>query len=135
MRPMKPSADTLRLLTQALIQVPGLELAYIFGSVARGTAHPQSDIDIAVQARKALSAEEILALHRAVSVATGRSVDVVDLRRAGHPVLGEILRDGVRLVGDANAHADLATRAALDFDDFFPYVQRTLATRRQAWLG
>ena len=135
MRAMNLPDATVVLLKQALASVPGLELAYVFGSIARGTERPQSDIDIAVQAPKALSAAELLALHRAVSAATGRSVDVVDLRRAGHPLLGEILRDGARLVGSADAHADLATRAALDFDDFFPYVQRTLATRRQAWLG
>lgn len=134
MQTMHLPEETIFRLKQALASVPGLELAYVFGSIARGEEQPQSDIDIAVLASKSLSADTFLTLHRAIADATGRSVDVVDLRRAGHPVLGEVLREGIRIVGSADAHADLATRAALDFDDFFPYVQRTLATRRHTWL-
>ncbi len=122
-------------LQSALKEIANVRLAYVFGSMARGTADPQSDIDVAVLADHALHSMEKMNLTAAIARVTGRAVDLVDLRSAGQPLLGEILRDGVRLVGNADQHADLATRAALDANDFFPYVQRMLNTRRQAWIG
>ena len=113
----------------------GLRLALVFGSVARGEARADSDIDVAVLADHALSADERIRLIADIAQATGRAVDLVDLATAGQPLLGEILRDGHRLVGSADQLADLATRAALDAADFLPLVQRALKQRRLAWTA
>lgn len=110
-------------------------MAYVFGSVANGSARPDSDIDLAVLANHVLTVNEKIQLVESVAQATGRPVDLIDLRTAGHPVLGEILHKGQRLWGDAGTHARLASRAAIDASDYFPYVQRLLRQRRQAWIG
>ncbi len=130
-----PSEHELLAVRAALQPFAFLRLALVFGSVARHEAGPQSDVDVAVLAQQRLAPQEHIELVEALAHHTGRAVDLVDLSNVGHPLLGEILRDGVRVLGAASAHADLATRAMLDAADFYPYVQRMLTERRQAWIG
>lgn len=68
-----------------------VHLALLFGSRARGSARPDSDLDLAVQGDEL----DLLALAHDVSLATGLEVDVVDLARAGYPLLNAIARDAV----------------------------------------
>jgi predicted nucleotidyltransferase len=49
-----------------LCAFPHIEMALLFGSVARGQAHAQSDIDLAVASRRALTAEQKIALIEAL---------------------------------------------------------------------
>ncbi len=69
-----------------------LELAYLFGSLARGSAHPGSDLDLAVLAHPPLSTAERIALIEQLATLAGRPVDLIDLATFGEPLLGEILR-------------------------------------------
>ena len=119
---------------ETLARHPELELAILFGSRAAGSARRDSDIDLAVSVGRPLSANERMALLAEVAVATGQSVDLIDLTRTGEPLLGQILKGGKRLVGDADAYARLLTRHLLDQADFLPYRQRILAERRKAWI-
>jgi predicted nucleotidyltransferase len=110
-------------------------LAFVFGSVARGTAGPDSDLDIAIDLGQPLTASEKLALIDALAVASGRPVDLVDLRRAGVPLTGEILASGVRLIGDVAAHGALTARHLTDVADFLPAYQRVIDQRLAALTG
>lgn len=118
---------------QALQAFPGLCQAIVFGSVATGSARHDSDIDIAVEGTHALSAQERTALIEAVAAATGRAVDLIDLKTAGEPLLGQILQHGHRLLGSNAQYAELVRRHVFDTEDFLPYVERMLRERRQAW--
>lgn len=130
MKPLSPELETLHL---ALLPEADLCLVLVFGSVASGLSRPASDIDVAVLAKQPLLATQKIRLIEVIANSTGRAVDLIDLKTAGQPLLGEILRHGLRLIGSADAQADLATRAALDAQDFLPYVQRMLTHRRLAW--
>lgn len=121
-----------------LAAFPHIELALLFGSVARGDERAQSDLDIAVGARRALSAAQKIALIEALAERTGRPidpVDLVDLRTVGEPLLGQILRHGRRLLGSDTAYGQLISRHLFDQADFMPYHARILAERRAAWIG
>lgn len=122
-------------LQTALSSIVPLRLALIFGSIARGSARVDSDIDIAVWAESPLTAETTIRLIETIAQVTGRAVDLVDLTRTGHPLLGEIVRDGVRIIGSAETQTELAVRAVFEKEDFFPYVQRMLAARRNVWFN
>lgn len=125
-------------LRAVLAAFPHIELALLFGSVARGDERAQSDVDIAVGARRALSAAQKIALIEALAESTGRSidlVDLVDLRTVGEPLLGQILRHGRRLLGSDTAYGQLISRHLFDQADFMPYHARILAERRAAWIG
>ena len=115
---------------------PEIILALLFGSTASGNAGPESDLDIAVGARRrALNAGEKAALVGELAEATGRPVDLVDLATAGEPLLGQILQKGRRIVGSDTDQAELVIRHLREQTDFLPYRQRILAERRQRWIG
>jgi len=112
--------DTIR---DLLAADPRIAFALAFGSVARGTAHAASDLDVAV----GLAADAVLD-HRAVGSliarlerATGRSVDLVILDEAPSPLAYRVFRDGVLLFEhDHAALVECKTRAILEYLDFQP---------------
>lgn len=115
--------------------LPGIRQAWLFGSVAAGTATAGSDLDVAVDAGRPLGVKERVALIEALALCSGRPVDLVDLKTAGEPLLGQILTRGVRLLGSDADYAELLRRHLFDAEDFQPYVSRMLRERRQAWIG
>ena len=120
---------------QILSRQGDIRLAILFGSLAAGDATPQSDLDLAVLMRIPLSAETKMTLIGELSQAIGRPVDLIDLRVAGEPLLGQILKHGVRLFGSDTDYAELLKRHLFEEADFMPYRRRILADRRQAWIG
>lgn len=112
-----------------------LEITILFGSLASGTAHPHSDVDLAVSAGTPLATPARIQLIEEIAAATGRPVDLVDLTQAGEPLLGEIITSGIRLTGNDETHARFLTRHLFDQADFAPYRARILAERRQSWIG
>ena len=112
-----------------------VRMAILFGSLAGARVTAQSDLDLAVLMGAPLSAETKITLIGELSQAIGRPVDLVDLRSAGEPLLGQILKHGVRLLGSDNDYAELIKRHLFEEADFMPYRRRILAERRQAWIG
>lgn len=118
----------------ALATINGLELALVFGSVARGQARDDSDIDIAVRYARPLDAEQKLALIREIGAATGRPVDLIDLRSAGPIVARQALTQGKRIFGSDTAFATQLSRTLVDYEDFAPLVERLQRERHEAWI-
>ena len=118
-----------------LNRFPSVELALLFGSVAAGLQRPDSDLDIAVAAKHRLTSDEKIDIIASLAEATGRPIDLVDLRQVGEPLLGQILTHGWRLMGSDLAYAPWITRHVLNQADFVPYRDRVLAERRAAWIG
>lgn len=105
-----------------------VRLAVLFGSRARGTATPASDVDVAVRA----PGVDLLGLAAGLSRVTGHEVDVVALEDVGVPLLARIVRDGVRLHEAApGAFATWRARALADLETDRPWFARM----RDAWLG
>ncbi len=77
-------------LRHELADTPGLHLALLFGSRARGEAREDSDVDLAILGEGV----DVLELARDLSLAVSAEVDVVDLGPAGYPLLRAVLRDG-----------------------------------------
>ncbi|MDO8863489.1 nucleotidyltransferase domain-containing protein [Haliea sp. E1-2-M8] len=127
--------DTHEAITRLLESKSRIDLAYLFGSLARGSAHSGSDLDLAVLARPSLSVEERIALIENLAGLLGRPVDLVDLTVCGGPLLGEILRHGIQVKGSSSDHAEWVSRHLGMMEDFYPYVQRMLKERRESWIG
>jgi len=134
---MKPpdEPDLQNLLKATLREHGGVRLAILFGSRSTGLARPNSDLDVAVQMAAPLNADDKIALIEALAAATGLPVDLVDLKPVGEPLLGQILKNGIRLIGSDADYAALLTRHLFDAADFLPYRNRILAERRRAWIG
>jgi hypothetical protein len=100
----------------------------LFGSLARGAARPDSDIDLAV-----FGSVDPLALSGALSSLLCREVDVVRIEGAPIPLLDSILRDGkVVFERQPGAGATLRSRllASLEVDrPWYGRMQRAFLAR------
>lgn len=134
MRLTPQQIDTITTTVQAVVGAD-LRLLMVFGSCAAGTARSDSDLDIALDANQTLSPMQHMALIGALAEATGRPIDLVDLRTVGEPLLGQILQHGQRIAGSDTVQAQYLTRHLLDMADFVPLQQRILQERRTAWIG
>lgn len=122
-------------LAELLAAEQDVDVAVVFGSAATDTLRNDSDVDVAVLTRRPLSAARKRSLIESIAAATGRPVDLVDLRTAGVHLTGVILRTGKRVVcRKERLWADLVTRNLIDAADFLPYRDRILAERRRAWI-
>lgn len=120
--------ELLEALRRALAADPGVHLALLFGSQARGHAGAGSDVDVAVLGRSV----DRLALAASLTRAVGREVQVVDLSDPGVPLLEELVRDGIVVrEGNAGAGALWRSRALAQLETDRPWHARM----RDAWLA
>jgi predicted nucleotidyltransferase len=123
-------------LARCLAGHPEIRLAILFGSATSGRQTFESDVDVAVAARRALSAAERVEIVGRLAQATGRAVDLVDLTTASGPILNRALATGRLLFcTDRALYAEIIKRALYDDADLAPYRRRILAARRKAWIG
>ncbi len=110
----------------------GASAVYLFGSVARGTSRPTSDVDIAVLLARAPSGFDGLSLDLEGSLesALGQRAQVVVMNSAPVDLVHRILRDG-RLVyeGDHRARVAFEVKARNEYFDLLPYLERYRAPR------
>lgn len=129
------NANTDKLIKQALEKHPYIRLAILFGSLAKGAAHKNSDIDLAVSADRCLTIPEKIQLIEDLAETIGRPVDLVDLFSVGEPLLGQIITKGRRIQGDNTRYANLLSKHLFNQADFVPYQRRILEERRRTWIG
>ena len=117
-------------LRQALSEDPRIDLALLFGSGARGSAHSRSDLDVAVGLRPGtrLTSRELGDLVARLESATGQRVDLLLIDEAPPAVAYRVFRDGQLIVEkDHRSLVERKTRAILEYLDFRPIEE--MATR------
>jgi|CXWL01.1.fsa_nt_gi predicted nucleotidyltransferase len=77
--------------------VPDLIALYRFGSQAKGTARPDSDMDLAVLARDPIPSMRRFELAQELATQLHRDVDLVDLRTASTVMRMQVLSTGTCL--------------------------------------
>lgn len=105
--PLRHLLDPLSALTEIISGVIGesAESVILFGSVARGEANSDSDIDLAVIAHEPWDRRAVLS--EAIRVGTGNECDILvftpasfsDALDRGEPVAVDVIKDGVALIG------------------------------------
>ena len=127
-----------RTLASVISQFPQVQLAILYGSFARGTERPDSDIDVAVaqSARCRMDGDTVLDLSLECSRLTGREVQVRDLAAADGLFLKQVLTTGVVLLSrDFTVRGELIIRM-LDFDaDMLPHVRMIRRKNRERLLA
>jgi predicted nucleotidyltransferase len=102
--------------------------AYLFGSVARGTAGARSDVDVAVlrAATPPATIESLpLDLERRISGLVGRPAQVAVLNTAPVGLIHRVLRDGVLLLDRAPAaRIRFEVKARNEYFDLQPILDR-----------
>ena len=74
--------------------VPGLIALYRFGSQAKGTARPASDIDLAILSRDPIPNLRRFELAQELAIRLHRDVDLVDLRTASTVMRMQVISTG-----------------------------------------
>lgn len=123
------AGDVTTRLRAALQGRADIHLAILFGSAARGSTSPTSDVDVAVDAPDV----DRLWLAAELSSALEREVDVVDLRaELGVPLKAALLRDGVIVhEGRPGAAGRWMSRTIAALETDRPWFARM----RDAYLG
>ena len=126
---MDPAAieSQLREFLAANAEQEGIAAAYLFGSVARGTARPESDVDVGI-----LYSEEPPATLKGLGLELEGDledllklpVQVVVLNRASVDLIVRVLRDGKLLVDrDRSKRVRFEVRSRFEFLDLEPYLK------------
>ena len=119
------AADIIR---QVLSGRAGVRVAILFGSAARGTSRPDSDVDLALDAPLV----DLLALRAERAHALVREVDLVALEDATIPLLEHLVRDGVVVhEGHAGAGALWRSQTLATLETDRPWFARMSG----AWLA
>lgn len=121
--------DLLNQLRSVLKGAPEEVLAvYLYGSQARGTGQPGSDIDLAFWRRTQSAprlADQPYGLAVALEAALGREVDLVELNRAPVDLVHEVLRDGIIVLDrDPDARVRYEVRARAFYLDMLPVLRQ-----------
>lgn len=129
-------ADLLAPLRAVIERESAIELAVLFGSMARRTSRPDSDVDIAVLWRgEPPTLAEELALQQRVERSLGREVDIVAIDRAPPPLRWRIARDGELLCAiDPSAWTRLRIAIAIEHDELAETFGKALALQRRLLL-
>ena len=109
-------------------EAEGLAAAYLFGSVARGTARPDSDVDVGVlyageppPGLPGLAGHLEAALERLLHL----PVQLVVLNRAPVDLAKRVLRDGILLLDrDRSRRIRFEVRTRQEFWDLEPFLRR-----------
>jgi predicted nucleotidyltransferase len=113
-----------------------LVCVYLYGSLARGQRHRDSDVDIAVlYATEPPSTLDGLGveLGNALERHLGRPVDLLVLNRAPVDLIHRVLRDGI-LIHDRNPAARIRfeVKARNEYFDLLPYLRQYRRSVRSA---
>jgi predicted nucleotidyltransferase len=104
--------------------------AYLFGSVARGEARADSDVDVAVLLANGAPAgtsdhDALFALQDDLEERLHRRVDLVAMNGAPLDLLHRVLRDGVRVAdADPGRRAEFEVQVRTQYFDLLPLLLR-----------
>ena len=81
-----------------VLEAGGVSRASLFGSVARGENHPDSDIDLLVDIKKPISLLEFVGLQNKLEDAVGTKVDLVEYNTIKPALKKYILGDQIQII-------------------------------------
>ncbi len=81
-----------------ILKAHGVTRAGLFGSAARGEAHDNSDIDIAVEINREMSLLEFIGLQQLLEDRLGKKIDLVEYKAIKPALKDKIARESVDLL-------------------------------------
>ena len=125
---MNTAAVTRQIAAYLESNCPEVDFAYLFGSVARECAKPDSDVDVAIHYRsdppRTLEGAG-MGIAGELEAELGRPVDLVVLNRAPADLVHRVLRDGILLMERAaNARIAFEVQRRNEYWDLLPILKR-----------
>ena len=107
---------------------PSVQAAYLYGSVARGEARPESDVDVALllaHGEPPALQGEALRIEGELERLLGKIVQVVVLNLAPVDLIHRVLRDSSLLAEhDRSARIRFEVRSRNEYFDLLPFLRR-----------
>jgi predicted nucleotidyltransferase len=95
---MTAKLEVLSARIRPLLHAKGVTRAAVFGSMARGEEHSESDLDLLVEFPKAATLLDLVALERELNDLLGVKVDVVTYNGLHREFRDEVLREQVLIL-------------------------------------
>jgi predicted nucleotidyltransferase len=128
--------DLIRDLTTLLAAGPRLRLALLFGSVARGSEHAGSDLDVAIlPVDRELALADELTLQTRLALLAKREVDLIRLDHCTPALRFRVAREGIPLLGDRSVLNAFRARAGIEHAEMAPSIQRASEVFRRRLAG
>ncbi|MBQ2528920.1 MAG: nucleotidyltransferase domain-containing protein [Treponema sp.] len=112
-----------------------IEMVLLYGSVAKGTFNPKSDIDIALYSKNELSFEVLAKIQTELAIMFDREIDVADLKKAEGTFLYQIMTNAVKIKFEENIYVRYAMKALYFYEDFLPILRRTQEEKLKRMLN
>jgi predicted nucleotidyltransferase len=116
-----------RIIANYFQEKPGIAAVYLFGSLAKDTAHPGSDVDIGVLYQVAPPAtflDQPFQDEAELSEQFGRPVQVIAMNRAPADLVHRILRDGILVLEqDKSRRIAFEVRSRNEYFDLLPMLR------------
>lgn len=93
----KPTEISKDIAKHVRAELPNVLAIYLFGSFATGETNTESDIDIAIFIKPALSADALLKLSYSLTQVFNRDFDIIDLSQVPTVLRMQIISTGIRL--------------------------------------
>lgn len=89
-----------KLVQETLLLVPDVKLIYLFGSQANGSAHQNSDIDIAILLGQKIASLKRFDLQESLAIKINKDIDLVDLLSASTVMQNQVIQHGELIYGN-----------------------------------
>lgn len=116
-------------------QKKGVELAFLFGSAAKGRMLSESDVDIAIWLKDPQNPEEINRLWGELEDMLKKEVDLVLLNRASPTIAWAALRGYPLWIQDYRLYLNLLLEVSREAEDFQDFVIDLWQWRRRIRRG
>ena len=112
-----------------------VRLAFLFGSLARKRARPDSDVDMAVLFKNPPSPLGRLGLCANLEEHLKRNVDLISLNSAGPVIKMQVLKTGIKILGSRDVYEEFFVKTVREYDDFKQIIapQEGAVLRRRLW--
>jgi predicted nucleotidyltransferase len=122
--------DLQQKLSKLFHQEPDLEIALLFGSAAKNTLRPDSDVDIAISKGIEMNVDQQIVLRDRIAHVANRPVDLLDLESAHGFILKQALTLGIPLrPSQPKTLERLLKRLVYEQEDLAPQIQQAQKNR------
>ena len=113
----------------------GYKLVLLFGSYAKGTQKPSSDLDIGIFANEKLTNEQLVQISTDLSAQFSLEADIIDLRMANFMLLEEIFNQHEILINnDSSILPNLVSKMLKDKEDLGTSINHELNRKIKGFL-
>ncbi len=112
-----------------------IEMVLLYGSVAKGTFNPKSDIDIALYSKRELTFDALVKIQTELALMFDREIDIADLKKAEGTFLYQIMTTAVKIKYEENIYVRYAMKALYFYEDFLPILRRTQEEKLRRMLN